>query len=53
KKEIQCKDLIRDARAAPSIASNVEWRAERPAQFAVPEDKLVEAVREVLARHES
>jgi len=53
KNEVQIKDLIEGAKAARSIASNVEWRAERPAQFAVPEDKLVEAVREVLARHES
>jgi len=53
KDEVQIKDLIEGAKAAASIASNEEWRAERPAQFAVPEDKLVEAVRELLARHES
>jgi histidyl-tRNA synthetase len=52
KGEVQIKDLIEGAKAAASIASNEEWRAERPAQFAVPEDKLVEAVRELLARHE-
>lgn len=51
--EVQIKDLIEGAKAAASIASNEEWRAERPAQFAVSEDKLVEAVRDVLARHES
>jgi histidyl-tRNA synthetase len=50
--EVQIKDLIEGARAAAAIASNEEWRASRPAQFAVPEDKLVEAVREVLARHD-
>ncbi len=49
--EIQIKDLIEGARASAAIASNQEWRASRPAQFAVPEAKLVEAVREVLARH--
>ena len=49
--EVQIKDLIEGAKAAESVASNEEWRAERPAQFAVSEDKLVEAVREVLARH--
>jgi histidyl-tRNA synthetase len=49
--EVQIKDLIEGARAAAAIASNQEWREGRPAQFAVPEDKLVEAVREVLARH--
>jgi len=49
--EVQIKDLIEGARAAAAIASNQEWRASRPAQFAVPEEKLVEAVRDVLARH--
>jgi len=53
KGEVQIKDLIEGAKAAENIASNEEWRAERPAQFAVPEDKLVEAVREVLARQTS
>lgn len=53
KGEVQIKDLIEGAKAAASIASNEEWRAERPAQFSVPEDKLVEAVRDLLARHES
>lgn len=51
--EVQIKDLIEGAKAAENIASNEEWRAERPAQFAVAEDKLVEAVRDVLARHKS
>jgi histidyl-tRNA synthetase len=50
--EVQIKDLIEGAKAAAAIASNQEWRETRPAQFAVPQDKLVEAVREVLARHE-
>jgi histidyl-tRNA synthetase len=49
--EVQIKDLIEGAKAAAAIASNQEWRESRPAQFAVPEEKLVEAVREVLARH--
>jgi histidyl-tRNA synthetase len=49
--EVQIKDLIAGAKAAAAIASNQEWRESRPAQFAVPEDQLVEAVREVLARH--
>ncbi|HSR75100.1 MAG TPA: histidine--tRNA ligase, partial [Xanthobacteraceae bacterium] len=49
--EVQIKDLIEGARAATAIASNQEWRESRPAQFAVPEAKLIEAVREVLARH--
>jgi histidyl-tRNA synthetase len=52
KGEVQIKDLIEGAKAAAAIASNQEWRETRPAQFAVKEDKLVEAVREVLARHQ-
>jgi histidyl-tRNA synthetase len=50
--EVQIKDLIEGAKAAAAIASNQEWRESRPAQFAVAEDKLVEAVREVIARHQ-
>jgi histidyl-tRNA synthetase len=49
--EVQIKDLIEGARAASSIASHEEWRESRPAQFSVGEEKLVEAVREVLKRH--
>jgi histidyl-tRNA synthetase len=49
--EVQIKDLIMGAKAAESVASNAEWKAARPAQFSVPEDRIVEAVREVLARH--
>jgi histidyl-tRNA synthetase len=52
KGEVQIKDLIEGAKAAAAIASNQEWRASRPAQFAVSEDKLVDAVRDVLARHD-
>ena len=51
KGEVQIKDLIEGAKAAAAIASNQEWRASRPAQFAAPEAKLVDAVREVLDRH--
>ncbi|MGA2128975.1 MAG: ATP phosphoribosyltransferase regulatory subunit, partial [Xanthobacteraceae bacterium] len=49
--EVQIKDLIEGAKASAAIASNKEWRATRPAQFSVAEDKLVEAVRDVLGRH--
>jgi histidyl-tRNA synthetase len=52
KGEVQIKDLIAGAKAAPAIASHEEWRERRPAQFAVAEDKLVEAIREVLARQD-
>jgi histidyl-tRNA synthetase len=48
---VQIKDLIEGAKAASAIASHEEYREARPAQFAVPEDKLVDAVRDVLARH--
>jgi histidyl-tRNA synthetase len=51
KSEVQIKDLIEGAKAAAAIASNQEWRETRPAQFAVKEENLVDAVREVLARH--
>jgi histidyl-tRNA synthetase len=50
-KKVQIKDLIEGAKAAAAIASNQEWRETRPAQFAVKEEEIVEAVREVLARH--
>ncbi|MGO4572955.1 histidine--tRNA ligase [Microvirga sp. 2TAF3] len=49
--EVEIKDLIEGAKAAEAITSNEEWKAVRPAQFSVPESKLVEAVREVLGRH--
>jgi histidyl-tRNA synthetase len=49
--EVQIKDLVAGAQAAAGIASHQEWRDSRPAQFAVAEDKLIEAVRDVLARH--
>jgi histidyl-tRNA synthetase len=52
KGEVQIKDLIEGARAAAAIASNQEWRESRPAQFAVPEKTLVDAVRDVLVRHD-
>jgi histidyl-tRNA synthetase len=53
KGEVQIKDLIEGAKAASAIATHTEWREARPAQFAVPEDKLVETVREVLRRHDN
>ncbi|MBV9427106.1 MAG: histidine--tRNA ligase [Bradyrhizobiaceae bacterium] len=51
KGEVQIKDLIEGTKAAAAIASNQEWRETRPAQFAVKEENLLDAVREVLARH--
>jgi histidyl-tRNA synthetase len=52
KGEVQIKDLIEGAKAAASIKDSKEWREGRPAQVSVPEARMVEAVREVLARHE-
>jgi histidyl-tRNA synthetase len=49
--EVQVKDLIEGARAADAIASHAEWKEARPAQFSVPENEVVKAVRDVLSRH--
>jgi histidyl-tRNA synthetase len=49
--EVQIKDLIEGAKAAEAIATNEEWRSARPAQFSVPVEGMVEAVREVISRH--
>ena len=51
RKEVQIKDLIEGAKASAEIETNEEWRAARPAQFSVAEADLVQAVRDVLARH--
>ena len=51
KGEVQIKDLVEGAKAAATIKDFKEWREGRPAQISVKEDELVEAVREVLARH--
>ena len=48
KGEAQIKDRRRRAPAA-LIATNEEWKAQRPAQISVPESELVERVREILA----
>jgi histidyl-tRNA synthetase len=49
--EVQIKDLIEGAKAAAAISSREEWREGRPAQIAVHESKLIDAVREILDRH--
>lgn len=46
--EVQVKDLVEGARIAASIADNAEYRAARPAQFAVKEADLVETIRAIL-----
>jgi histidyl-tRNA synthetase len=51
--EVQIKDLIEGAKAAATIKDAREWREGRPAQVSVPEARMVEAVREILARHKA
>jgi histidyl-tRNA synthetase len=47
--EVKIKNLIEGARAADSITDNATWRQNNVAQISVPETKLVETVREMLA----
>lgn len=49
--EVQVKDLVQGAQMAEGIDSREEWREARPAQISVPEAKMVNAVKDVLARH--
>jgi histidyl-tRNA synthetase len=49
--EVQIKDLIEGAKASATIKDSKAWREARPAQVSVPETGMVDAVREVLARH--
>ena len=49
----QVKDLIAGKAKAASIEGHEAWREERPGQFEVPMDGLVEAVRELLSRQKS
>jgi histidyl-tRNA synthetase len=50
--EIQIKDLIVGAELAGLSKERDDYlKKQAEAQFAVPEEKLVEAVRNVLARH--
>jgi histidyl-tRNA synthetase len=51
--EVTIKDLIEGSRLSAEIEDNVEWREGRPAQVSVPEARLVEAVKDILARHEA
>src|ERR1700677_505790 len=52
KGEVQIKDLIVGAELAGLSKERDEYlQKQAQAQFGVPEDQLVEAVREVLARH--
>ena len=49
--EVTIKDLIEGSRLSEEIVDNAEWREGRPAQVSVPESGLVEAVKDILARH--
>ena len=52
KGEVQIKDLIVGAELAGLSKKRDDYlKKQAEAQFAAPEDRLVEAVREVLARH--
>ena len=51
KGEVQIKDLIEGTRLSETISDSKAWREGRPAQVSVPEARLVEAVKEILARH--
>jgi histidyl-tRNA synthetase len=54
KGEVQIKDLIVGAELAGLSKERDDYlKKQAEAQFAVPEEKLVEAVREVLARHKT
>jgi histidyl-tRNA synthetase len=53
KGEVQIKDLILGAEIAGLSKEREDYlKKQAQAQFAVPEDKLVDAVRELLARHQ-
>jgi histidyl-tRNA synthetase len=49
--EVTIKDLVEGERLSGEIGDNQAWREGRPAQFAVQETEMVEAVRSVIARH--
>lgn len=51
--EVQIKDLVEGMKIAASLKDSKVWKASRPAQFAVTEGRLVEAVLEVLERQRS
>ncbi len=46
--EVTIKDLLEGSRLSGEIAERDEWRAARPAQFAVSADDMVEAVKRLL-----
>jgi len=50
KGEVTIKDLELGEKLSKKIEDNKAWREDQPAQFSVPRDELVEAVKTVLAR---
>ncbi len=47
---VQIKDLVEGKRKAAAIANHQEWREERPGQFEVRQDEMVQAVSDLLKR---
>ena len=52
KNQVQIKDLVEGARLSAEIEDNKTWRESRPAQITVDENKMVDAVKEILAAQE-
>ncbi|MFC7051965.1 histidine--tRNA ligase [Hansschlegelia quercus] len=52
KGEVTLKDLVEGAKAAAAITERAEWTESRPAQVTVPEHRLVEEVKAILARRD-
>ncbi|WP_127144808.1 histidine--tRNA ligase [Pelagibacterium montanilacus] len=46
---VQIKDLAKGAEAAASITDNAAWKTERPGQYSVPREEMVEFVRKIPA----
>lgn len=46
---VQIKDLAEGAEAAASITDNAAWKTERPGQYSVPRDQMVEFVKQIPA----
>ncbi|MEM7301474.1 MAG: His/Gly/Thr/Pro-type tRNA ligase C-terminal domain-containing protein, partial [Pseudomonadota bacterium] len=46
--QVQIKDLIEGRRQAEALENNAEWREQRPGQFAVSADDLVQEVQKLI-----
>ncbi|WP_306253675.1 histidine--tRNA ligase [Parvularcula sp. IMCC14364] len=53
KGEVTLKDLVLGEKLAAEITDNRQWREDQPAQFSVPREKMVDAVKDVLSRGQS